>query len=227
MTKSREEILELGYAHFLTSGAPFVSAGSADALVERYAGLAPERLLRVWRTLGLGTSHGGLVQFCDPEDHASTLEEILGRDAELRPAESLVYAHTAFGKLFVWNARWQAVIVNLLPRWVIPFSARTPPPEADRELRLNSELASLGPATCDLRDTHGKPLFERAVKKLGPLSFGEVYGFFPALALGGEAELAKLRRVRAREHFSILAQLGGYSVMDASKVPPQVVRALG
>jgi hypothetical protein len=228
MTKSKEEIVEAGYAHFLGSGAPYATARALDqAFLDRYRPHVPGSLLKLWQTLGLGTSHNGLVQFCDPEDHAGTLEDIFGADPEFRARESFVYAYSAFGRLFVWNTRWQTISINLPAQRVIPFEVAAPPPEADRDLRLVSALASISLATCDLRDSRNKPLFERAVKKLGPLAFGEVYGFVPALALGGEADLAKLHKVKAPEHFSILAQAGPFALVDASRYPAEPVRPIG
>ncbi len=62
-------------------------------------------------------------------------------------------------------------------------------------------------------DCLDRPLFDRAVKSLGPLAADEMYGFEPALALGGKAELESLRRVKAVEHLVLLAQLGKRQVM--------------
>jgi hypothetical protein len=63
------------------------------------------------------------------------------------------------------------------------------------------------------KDHHDKPLFERALKKLGPLAADEMYGFEPTLALGGKADLKNLHKVKAVEHLVILAQLGERQIM--------------
>jgi len=228
MTKSKEEISRDSYAYFLEKGAPFVTARRVDAsFLDRYQALAPAPLLELWRTHGLGMTHQGLACICDPADYAPILDTILRGDPEIRPAESLVYAYTAFGKLLVWNARWQDVRINLPVRRIVPFQATSPPPDEDRNLALTSALATISLATADHRDGSEKPLFERAVKKLGPLEFDEVYGFFPALALGGTPALSHLRRVKAPEHFSILAQIGSFTIIDASKRPPRPLRTAG
>lgn len=109
-------------------------------------------------------SHNGLLQFCDPEVHASVLGMILEGDPELRPDKSLVYAYSAFGRLFVWNTRWQTISIDLPRRWIHPRYVTTLLPQANSELSLASQLAIVSLDTYDVRDTAGKPLFERAVQ---------------------------------------------------------------
>ena len=222
--KSRDEIVRDCWEYFLGSGAPYVGAPTDPTLVDRYPVPAPLR--RLWQTLGLGFSHEGLVQFFDPADFAFVLDHVFGEDADFWPTESLVFAFTAFGRLRVWNRRWGSVSIDLTSARVSPFFAKEPPNDFDAELNIASQLASLGPSTCDHRDSRDKPLFERAAKKLGALEFGEVYGFFPARLLGG-CDLKHLRRVKAAEHFSILAQLTPFTLVNASKLPVREIRLLG
>src|SRR5262249_33788285 len=52
-----------------------------------------------------------------------------------------------------------------------------------------------------------RDLFDLALARLGPPEADELYGFVPALALGGSEEAAALERMKAPEHLSILLQL--------------------
>jgi len=63
---------------------------------------------------------------------------------------------------------------------------------------------------------------EAAGKRLGPLAPGEVYGFFPALQLGGAYTIESLRRVKAPEHFALLAQLAPMNLIELT--PPEPPR---
>ncbi|RMU47703.1 hypothetical protein ALP27_05220 [Pseudomonas savastanoi pv. glycinea] len=49
--------------------------------------------------------------------------------------------------------------------------------------------------------------FEPALKNLGQLQSDEMYGFVPALALGGPVELKNLQKVKTTEHLMFLSQL--------------------
>lgn len=60
-------------------------------------------------------------------------------------------------------------------------------------------------------------LFKPAKKKLGTLRHDEMYGFVPALMLGGSPTLDHLEKVKAVEHLVFLSQLGpleAYSFSD-------------
>jgi hypothetical protein len=65
----------------------------------------------------------------------------------------------------------------------------------------------------DQLDDNNRPLFDRAVKKLGLLDAGQIYGLVPALALGGSCDLEHLEKVDAVTHMIVLAQLGERQIM--------------
>ncbi|MNR22463.1 hypothetical protein D3C85_1394140 [compost metagenome] len=50
-------------------------------------------------------------------------------------------------------------------------------------------------------------LFEPARERLGTLAADEMYGFVPALMLGGSDSLERLEKLKAVEHLVLLAQL--------------------
>ena len=50
-------------------------------------------------------------------------------------------------------------------------------------------------------------LFRPALENLGKLRSDEMYGFVPALALGGAMELKNLQKVKTIEHLEFLSQL--------------------
>ncbi|WP_044529811.1 T6SS immunity protein Tdi1 domain-containing protein, partial [Herbaspirillum sp. B65] len=62
------------------------------------------------------------------------------------------------------------------------------------------------PALRDMKDENGELLFERARSKLGPLEPHEIYGFEPAIVLGGKILLENLAKVNTNVHLTILRQ---------------------
>ena len=72
-----------------------------------------------------------------------------------------------------------------------------------------------GSLSRDSNDFDG--MFHPAFKKLGRLKHDEMYGFVPALALGGPATLEHLQKVKAVEHLVVLAQL---APLDVIASPP-------
>ncbi|WP_343725814.1 T6SS immunity protein Tdi1 domain-containing protein [Herbaspirillum huttiense] len=59
-----------------------------------------------------------------------------------------------------------------------------------------------------MKDEDGQPLFERARSKLGPLDPHEIYGFQPAIVLGGSFLLDNLVKVKANVHLTLLRMFG-------------------
>jgi Domain of unknown function (DUF1851) len=65
-----------------------------------------------------------------------------------------------------------------------------------------------------------RDFFAAAVARHGALEPGEVFGFFPALQLGGAYAVENLKRVRAAEHFVILAQLERFKLTRLTPPDP-------
>jgi hypothetical protein len=59
------------------------------------------------------------------------------------------------------------------------------------------------------------------------LDLSEIYGFAPALAMGGSAKLDSLKRVKANEHMALLAQLSRARLMDYNDGKEHFRRMLG
>jgi len=63
---------------------------------------------------------------------------------------------------------------------------------------------------CDediIADVLRKDIFDQALVRLGPPDASELYGFVPALALGGGRNSHSLEKMRMNEHLSFLFQL--------------------
>ena len=80
-------------------------------------------------------------------------------------------------------------------------------------------FSSMTRESMEFKDVDGNPLFEKALKKLGPLSHDTIYGFVPALSVTGEPRLENLKLLDALTHLEILAQMTPKQVMlDINKI---------
>jgi hypothetical protein len=59
----------------------------------------------------------------------------------------------------------------------------------------------------DVSDDKDNPLFDRALAKLGPVGWDQMYAFEPALALGGTSQLNNLVKLDWRVHMMLLRQM--------------------
>ncbi|WP_420291494.1 GAD-like domain-containing protein [Burkholderia thailandensis] len=194
--------------------------------IEKWRGKLPDRLLDYWGTEGWSGYSNGLIWFVDPDDYEDLVDEWLDGS----PLEQIdafhVFARTGFGKLFLFGeATGQGVFINCATHSIFATERGLKKKNA-RELE-NSFRAFLGVSkdSCELDDDDGKPLFKRAIKTHGPLEPDEMYGFEPAIVLGGKMDLDHLHRVKLDQHLTILRQLAPPTMpmanIDFSKILPK------
>ncbi len=178
-------------------------------IIAAYARKTPSTLQDFWRECGVGVWLDGRFQLCRPDRYQSLLAMVLAGDPDFKPDDCTLIGFSAFGKLMIWHNVNYFLTVDLVNK--VAHTQHTSPkhPILPPEKALGSDLARVDDPTYDFFEhtPEAKPLFARAAKKLGAVAFGECYGFVPAMGLGGLGVLAELKRVRALEHFAIIAQL--------------------
>lgn len=186
-----------------------------DSKLRRYESKLPSRLLEYWREYGFAGYGEGLFWMTDPDEYALVLEQWIKGTPFDGTDKYHVIGRTAFGKLFIWGEK-TGPCMKILPAWAMIFPRSTPTPIAPEEadFLIATWLSGMDKENLDEMDENEDPLFKRALRTLGKLEVDEIYGFVPALSIGGAARLDHLRRVKAIEHLTLLAHLG----------PPQVMR---
>lgn len=186
-----------------------------DSKLRRYESKLPSRLLEYWREYGFAGYGEGLFWMTDPDEYALVLEQWIKGTPFDGTDKYHVIGRTAFGKLFIWGEK-TGPCMKILPAWAMIFPRSTPTPIAPEEadFLIATWLSGMDKENLDEMDENEDPLFKRALRTLGKLEVDEIYGFVPALSIGGAARLDHLQRVKAIEHLTLLAHLG----------PPQVMR---
>ena len=85
-----------------------------------------------------------------------------------------------------------------------------------QDILVKSFFCGIDKNLLDIEDTEDRPIFDKAVALLGELKPGEIYGFSPALIMGGEPDIEHLERVNAVAHLHILAALGEKMILEDS-----------
>ena len=198
-------------------------------VITEFQGTLPDILIEIWRQFGFGGWANGLYRLCNPHDFDGLLSQVFHADKDFSHQDCYVIGYSAFGHLTVWSERHWLTDINLLRNEVV--SRRLINPEKKKNPNtpivaflydINGKVGSLSAL-----DDANKPLFARARKRLGDLEPGECYGFFPALAMGGAPDLKNLKRTKALEHFTFLAQLQDFTLMDYLARPIKTVRKIG
>ncbi|VWC82338.1 hypothetical protein BLA39750_01295 [Burkholderia lata] len=177
-----------------------------QSAIEQWRGKLPQQLLNYWKDEGWGGYANGLFWIVNPDDYEDLVDEWL-EGTPLEEVDSFhAIARTAFGELFLCGESTgrSVKIVPLLNTIFVRNLTRKNPEQLDLSIKA---FFGLDKETCELGDESGKPMFDRALKNLGPLEADEMYAFEPALIVGGKLAVDKLAKVKLDQHLTILRQL--------------------
>ena len=199
---------------------------------EQYRGRLPDGLLEFWITYGRGVWPQGKYQLCDPKLFEPVLEDYFEGDPEFKASDFVVYGYNSFGNLDLCDGTLKSIGISPNFQFFHMGAYKNIPPEGASldyfmggtiGLSIDSELFSV--------DKDGNDLHGPALAKFGPLAPGEMYGFFPAIAMGGDFVLRNVRKVRAREYHATLAALGELKYFQYSFQSPdnrsRILRKIG
>ena len=170
------------------------------ATLDHYQGKLPNQLLTYWQDHGWCGYGGGLFWMVNPQEYEDVVASWLaGTRFETHDTYHLI-ARSAFGELYLWGEKTGSVltITAYASRYIEGASSST---EEERDAKIQGLLMWVMTEGIDL------DLFDSARETLGTLAPDEMYGFVPALMLGGPASLANLQRLKADVHLILLSQL--------------------
>jgi hypothetical protein len=201
----------------------------------QFADRVPDRLIRFWIEHGRGSYADGMYWICDPLPFDPVLETIFKGDPEFDPADMTVVAYEAFGTMKAWHRRRRSVLVHLTLSQIYNAPEKS---WHDADGQPFSEDFSIGASVGIVSSQWEQDTLRflaAAIARHGALAPGEAYGYFPALQLGGVPSVENLRRVKASEHFMLLAQLERFKLTRLTLPKPsahpygrsEVVRLIG
>lgn len=203
--------MDVDFEYFLeTMGPPIERRYVPPTSIERYRGKLPDQLLSYWEEHGWCGYADGLFWTVDPQEYEPALEAWIGDTPFMEQDAYHIIARSAFGDLYFWGEKSGNSLGVFAPgSFCIPSEPRVvAAEEIDFEMRVF--FSSLSRKGNDFEE-----LFAPALKKLGRLKPDEMYGFVPALALGGTSTLNNLQKVKAVEHLVLLAQLEPLEVITS------------
>lgn len=188
-----------------------------DPDITAYQDVVPPSLLEFWKECGYGKVLDGYFQFCNPTSYQPLVDQIFEGDADFDPKLICPVGFSAFGRLLLWHKEFFTIKVDLVNlEMSCKYFFNKHAEKYDADVVIASALNGLDARANDENDENGKPLFKRTLAKLGSLQLGNIYGFKPALALGGSPILKNLVIYSAFEHMSLLSQLGEIQLRDYS-----------
>jgi len=176
--------------------------------IKNYSGKLPDQLLRYWDLYGWSGYAEGMFWTVNPAHYEPVVQAWLAGTGFLDEEDHHAIARGAFGEIYLWGEKsGQNLTISAPQSMIFPRDQREKIKAGKGDFLVRMFFSNRDKKKIDEKDFLEQPLFDRAAEKLGPLAPDEMYGFQPALALGGQADLKFLHKVKAIEHLVLLAQL--------------------
>ncbi|VAW98613.1 hypothetical protein MNBD_GAMMA21-2432 [hydrothermal vent metagenome] len=190
--------------------APAIECRSVDKVVlQNYENSKPYQLVNYWKEFGFCGYGEGLFWTVNPANYEDVLQMWLGNTPLWRREKFYVIARTAFGELYVRGDK--SITTTIIDPHLNNILPGDDPSDDLSQEKINQSIGVFfevkNKKSVDYLDQNDKPLFRRALKKLGPLKHDEMYTFVPALATGGIADIEHVQKVKIHEQLSLLAEL--------------------
>jgi hypothetical protein len=171
---------------------------------QRLEGQVPAFLLDFWDQDGWSGYNDGLIWFVDPDEYAPVLALWDTSQSALSLTPPLVVMRSAFGNLFYIETHLAPngkPVQTLSKLDVLMSKYYTVSSFAEKYLTRTIAKPDYFPTVLMQAEVR------RAIKDVGPLEWDEMYGFEPALPLGGSGAPETVRRVKIFNHHLMLSQL--------------------
>lgn len=188
---------------------------SADRLAQ-FAGVVPDLLLTFWRTYGFAGFGKGLFWLCDPEVWQPAVDAWTNGLVLPREERWIAVSRSAFGDLQVWGQQTGSrLAITAQYGWVVPTDGLGCMMSDDgRDDQIYALLMCQDRRNVDLQGADRKPLFDRILALRGPVGPDTIYGFVPALGLGGTLRPDRAEIFDGPVHLELLAEVSERRIVD-------------
>lgn len=191
-------------------GAPTCAVAVPAERYEQFRDAVPELLLTFWREFGFSGFGAGLFWICDPVAWQPAIDAWT-RDLAVPLGDDrwLAVSRTAFGRMQLWGQRTgMSLTVTPWRGWILPTDQSGRMSSSDeRDDQIYAALTAQDRQSADVVGDDGRPLFDRVRASKGPVGPDTVYGFVPALALGGPVRPESVEIVNAPAHLELLSDV--------------------
>lgn len=191
-------------------GEPHDCVQIPDSVIEDYRDKLPGYFFKYWRAMGACGFNNGLVWMVNPAEYQDLLDMWLDGTLFESRNDLSVIARSAFGYLEVWAGR-KGVVMTINPNLnAIYYESSNDKFSLDDEeeaIKIQRFWGHSFTEDFDKTDASEKPMFARALKKLGPLKSDEMYGYKHRPALGGKEDVSNLDIVKLEVYHHLAQQM--------------------
>ncbi len=201
----RKECIDIVIEEF---GEPTQVHSATEAILDKYTNILPSILIDIWRHEGFCQFQNGLYYIINPDDWQDVVDVWIENTPFQQLGQFYALARNGFGYIYIYNPdTGTKLTIDTILR-TISGSIKGYFSEKEREITISGLFAMINKKRVEF-EIDDKPIFKKAIKKLGPLGWYEMYAFEPAFALVGDAALTmdNLVKVDARVHMLLLRDL--------------------
>lgn len=199
---------------FLRYGPPKHVVKPDLATIERYRGRVPDSLLRIWQDYGWGSWSNGVLWMCDPEFLRPIMHALFNGDPEFDPETVIPYAYDGFGDLYIYLGSGKQFHYKILFNSGSKDYLKEWGQEPHQTFTLSENfiycfygnLSNTNNFGDFLNNHKYENFMPELIKRYGELEPGEVYGFVPALPLGGSMSINNIQRMPILSYLSFLIE---------------------
>jgi len=189
-------------------GSPLCYQRVSASSIDQYKNKLPYQLLDFWSEHGWCSFGNGVFWLTNPQDYDDVVNAWLENTKFATNDNYHIIARSAFGDLYFWGEKSGASlkISSILSRYTTRTSIHT-----------GEQLSKGFPAfllSISFDSNNYGDLFEPALQNLGPLAPDEMYGFVPAVMLGGSNTVDHLAKLKAPEHLILLSKITPLQAYD-------------
>jgi hypothetical protein len=173
---------------FIEDYPPTKYAEVPQELFQKYSGILPDFMLAVWQKHGFTHHANAFFWIVNPDDYIELLDFLLGKNHDL-----IVFSRDSFGHMKAIRKDGRK----------FEISAETGHSGSIGQSAIDYTFSAL--SFDEKNETYQEHL--KAIAKLGIPSEEEIFGYVPALALGGEGTLEETKIVRMHEYLFMVAEL--------------------
>lgn len=187
-------------------GEPSDSRPAPQEVIDKYRSILPANVIHYWETEGFCQFRNGLFFSVNPDDWQFVVDAWIKGTPYAKLGPFFALTRSAFGKIYLFNEKIGATTKIDAAQLSIYSYDIEPTDQRGRETSAGMVFHPR-PEDIDVFDSEDRPLFERALAKLGPVGWDEMYAFEPALAMGGSQRLENLAKLDWRVHMMLLREI--------------------
>ncbi|MGU3664480.1 T6SS immunity protein Tdi1 domain-containing protein, partial [Methylobacterium sp. A49B] len=159
----------------------------------------------------------GYCRICDPRPFRPLVKSMFMNDPEFNHEDLTVIMFTALCEIDIWSRKGYGIYINLTDSRV-NSQDKIVNPSTGRKYNNNFLIGTSIHARAS--DFGMQYYYPEGIERCGNLNTDEVFGFVPALQLGGDPFPENLQRFKAMEHLGFLAQIEPLILVEITEPEP-------